>query len=65
MNTIRILRNERKITQIQLAKKLKINQATISMWERGKSNPTAKLLPKLAEILNCSIDELFSDRKVV
>ena len=65
MNQVKMYRLKQKITQLQLAKELNINQATISMWEREKSNPTAKLLPKLAKILNCTIDELFLKKEVL
>ena len=48
------------LTQQDLATVLGIDQSTVSLWEVGKTQPRAKLLPKIAEILNCSIDELLS-----
>ena len=29
------------------------------MWESGKSFPRAELLPRLAKLLECTVDELF------
>lgn len=65
MNNIKKLRAAKSLTQNGLAERLKINQSTVAMWETGKSMPNAALLPKIAEILGCTIDELFSDRKEV
>ena len=57
--SLKELREHAGLTQIDLANRLCVNRSTVSMWEIGKSNPRADLLPKLAKILNCSIDELF------
>ena len=35
-----------------------VTQGAISQWETGKSFPRAELLPKLADILGCTVDEL-------
>lgn len=51
------------MTQAELAKELGIDRSTVAKWETGKANPRVELLPKLAEILNCSIDELFAVSK--
>lgn len=58
---IKSLRLKRKISQEALADILGVNQTAISQWEIGKSNPSSDKLPKLAEALQCSIDELFED----
>ena len=49
------------MTQIELACVLGVSRSSLAMWETGKSFPRAELLPKLAKILNCSIDELLSE----
>lgn len=56
---IRELRIKAELTQIELASKLGLEQASISQWETGKTMPTAALLPKIAGILGCNIDNLF------
>lgn len=49
------------ISQCELAKRLSVCQSTVAMWENGTNTPTADKLPQLAKILNCTIDDLFSD----
>ncbi|MCI9236235.1 XRE family transcriptional regulator [Anaerotruncus sp. X29] len=57
---IKSLRENAGLTQLELAKALHINsQATISMWETGARYPKTENLPKLATVLNCTIDEIF------
>lgn len=48
------------MTQRDLATALGVDQSTVSLWEIGKTRPRAKLLPELARILRCSIDELLA-----
>ena len=48
------------ITQVQIAAALNIDQSTVSLWESGKTHPRAKLLPKLAKMLGCTVDELLA-----
>jgi transcriptional regulator with XRE-family HTH domain len=58
MIRIRELREEKQITQRELADLLKVAQNTISNWEKGIREPDSKTLIKLAEIFDCSIDYL-------
>ena len=46
------------ITQVQLAIMLGITQGAVSQWEAGQTKPNIELLPKLADILGCTVDEL-------
>lgn len=48
------------LTQRDLAAALGIDQSTVSLWEVGKTRPRAKLLPKLAVLLDCTVDELLA-----
>lgn len=48
------------MTQCDVAKALDIDQSTVSLWEAGKTRPRAKLLPELARLLDCSIEELLT-----
>ena len=52
------LRKRKKITQVQLAEKLGVTQGAVSQWEKGLSFPDVRLLVKLSEILECTVDEL-------
>lgn len=49
------------ITQKDLATKLGVDQSTISLWESGKTAPRASLLPQIAKICKCTIDELLME----
>ena len=48
------------LTQRDLATELGVDQSTVSLWEIGKTQPRAKLLPRLAGILGCTVDELLA-----
>ena len=61
MNGIKKLRLEKSMSQEELAMKLKVSQQAITKWETGEANPRADKLPLLAQVLECSIDELFQD----
>lgn len=61
MNAIIGLRKKRGLSQVQLAEKLNITQGAVSQWEMGLSKPKSEILPELAKVLNCTIDELFKD----
>lgn len=61
MNEIQMRRIAIGITQDQLAEKLGVDRSTVTKWELGKSYPRASLLPKISEILGCTVDELFEN----
>jgi transcriptional regulator with XRE-family HTH domain len=46
------------MTQGEFAAKLGLTQPSVSAWEREDSMPTADILPKIARILKCSVDDL-------
>lgn len=58
---IKSLREEKGLTQEQLAQKLKLDRSTIAKWETGEAMPRTDKLPILAEILGCSISDLFKE----
>lgn len=58
MNTIKKLRQERELTQVQLAQILNIDQTTISKWELQKALPDTQMLIQLASFFDVSIDYL-------
>ena len=57
------LRKAKNLTQLELATQLNITDKAVSKWERDISCPDINTFPKLAEILDCSIDELIRYRK--
>ena len=52
------LRTNAKLTQQELATKLKVAPSTIGMYESGKRMPDTEILNKLANMFNVSIDYL-------
>lgn len=58
MGEIKKKRKALGLTQEMLATKLNVSQATVAMWENGKTKPTIDKLKKLAQLLECSVDEL-------
>ena len=56
--TILALRREAVYTQERLAEMLGVSTAAVSKWETDSSYPDITLLPKLAEVFECSVDYL-------
>lgn len=65
MITLKILRKKANLTQQQLAAKLHIDRSSVAKWEIGNCFPRTGMLPQLAKILGCSVDELLADPKGV
>ena len=56
---IKSKRKELEYTQEELANILYVTKAAVSKWENGESYPDITLLPKIAQLFNITIDELF------
>ena len=63
-NTIRKLREAKKLTQAQLAEKLDVSDKAVSKWETGKGLPDITLIEPLASALGVSLMELLSGDKI-
>ena len=61
MNKIRMRREAMGLTQAKLANALGVSRTAVTMWETGKSRPRFELLPKIAQLLGCTIDDLYAD----
>jgi transcriptional regulator with XRE-family HTH domain len=46
------------LTQMAVAKKVRVTQAYIALLEKGKQNPTLDVLERLAKALKVSLGEL-------
>ena len=57
-NMVAALRKEKGMTQLELAEKMCVTDKAVSKWERDLSFPDVSSIPKLAEILEVSVDEL-------
>ena len=60
MNTFKYYRLMAGLRQAEVAECLGVSQTTVSMWETGENHPRAELLPKIAALYNCTIDELLT-----
>ena len=61
---ISALRREKGMTQRELADMLNITDKAVSKWERGMACPDTQLIPKVAEILGISVEELMNAKAV-
>ena len=50
------------LTQEAVAEALGIARSTVGMWEVGGSLPHPKLLPRIAKLYRCSIEDLLEDK---
>ena len=64
-NTIRQLRETRKLTQAELGERIGVSSKTISKWETAKGLPDISLLQPLAEALGISVIELMNGEHVI
>ena len=62
---IKRLREEKNMTQQQLADKLSVSAKTISKWETAKGYPDITLLESIANALSVSVTELISGNTIV
>ena len=60
-SSIKRLRQQKNLTQDQVAVKLGVSYQAISKWENNVNAPNIELLPAIAELFGVSIDALFSD----
>lgn len=55
---MRDMREKKDMSQQAVAVEIGVERSTVAKWESGKSRPRAELLPKLAKLFGCSIEEL-------
>lgn len=61
---IAMLRRQKGLKQDTLAEVLGVSPQAVSKWENDQTCPDISLLPKLAELLGVSVDELLSGKKM-
>ncbi|MBQ8434129.1 MAG: helix-turn-helix transcriptional regulator [Clostridia bacterium] len=58
---IKELRNEKGLSQMQLAKAIGVSQKAIDYWERNVNEPKASYLISLVKTFGITFDEFFAD----
>lgn len=62
---MKLLRQDRGLTQIELASQLEISQSNLSAIERGSRGLTVNQLVRIAKALRATTDEILFDTKAV
>ena len=60
---IKKFRNEKHLTQKDLADQLNVSFQTVSKWENDENEPDIYTLKELSKIFNCSLDCLLSNEE--
>lgn len=59
LKNLQVLRRKNNLTQAEVAITLGVSASSVAKWETTNTYPRAELLPALADLLHCSIDDLF------
>ena len=62
MSALKNAREAKGLSQVALAKSLGVDQSTICLWERGKTSPRPDVATRLANILGCTLDEIYRSK---
>ena len=60
---IKELRNDKGLSQMQLAKCIGVSQKAVDYWERNINEPRASYIIALVNVFEISFDEFFFDIK--
>ena len=58
--TLKKLRTERGLSQIQLGKQMFVNNSTVARWENGTRLPDAAMITRLSKVLDVDVGTLLS-----
>lgn len=64
-NRLRVWRAERRLTQLALAKKARMNVARVSYFENGHALPKADEKKALARALNADVADVFPESEAI
>ena len=56
---LKALRTAKSLSQAELAEMLGVSSRQVGRWESGDSEPLASLIPKICQVLGCSLDQLW------
>lgn len=60
---MRIIRRQRRLNQLKVAMDLNVSREAISHYENGKRSPDLRMLRRLSEYFNVSIDFLINGKE--
>ena len=60
---LKLIRKQKKYTQLKVAMELNISREALSHYENGKRSPDIDMLRKLSEYFNVSIDFLINGKE--
>lgn len=60
---LKIIRKQRKYSQLKVAMALSISREALSYYENGKRNPDLQMLRNMSEYFNVSIDFLINGKE--
>ena len=58
MTNLKSIREQKGITQAQLASMIGVTQGAVSAWETGRWEPSLYTIRKISNALKCTTDEL-------
>lgn len=58
--TLKRLRKEKGLSQVQLGKQMFVNNSTVARWENGTRLPDAAMITRLSSVLDVDVGTLFS-----
>lgn len=58
MKELASYRQDKNLRQIDVAKKLKVGQSTVAMWEKGGSYPRPEMLLQLSKLYGIEVEVL-------
>lgn len=59
--TMAFARKRAGLLQRQVAEALGVSMGAVAMWDTGRNMPRADMLPKIAKLYNCTVDELLRE----
>lgn len=57
--TIKQLREKKGYSQQEFANRIGVSQQAVAKWEQIKAYPRSNLLPKISQLLDCDISDLY------
>ena len=59
--TMAYARRRAGLLQRQVAEALGVSLGTVAMWDTGRNKPRADMLPRIARLYGCTVDELLRE----